>query len=118
MPCPPWVRRRAWAIARSSACSTADTMVRVWPNASWVVIMCALLDCGREPALVWVTAPLCIEGWRQTSHNPILDRLTNRAKSRFRPYFGDVWRGLVSLVLQYRGDTHCYAVSASYVGTP
>jgi len=36
----------------------------------------------------------------------------------FRPYFGDVLRGLVSLVLQYRGDTHCYAVSASYVGTP
>src|SRR5215813_6483591 len=36
----------------------------------------------------------------------------------FTPYFGDVWRGLVSPVLLCRGDTHCYAVSASYVGTP
>ena len=37
--------------------------------------------------------------------------------SGFRPYFGDVWRGLVSPVLLYRGDTHGYAVSASLVGT-
>src|SRR5256885_14879574 len=55
-------------------------MVRALPNASWVVITYALLDCGGEPALVWMTAPLCIAGWQQTSHNPIPDRLTNRAK--------------------------------------
>src|SRR5918911_363277 len=56
-------------------------MMRVWPNASWVVITYALLDCGREPALVWVTAPLCIERRQQTSHNPPPERLTNGAKS-------------------------------------
>src|SRR5215510_2423640 len=61
-------------------------MVRVWTNASWVVITCALHDYevvwrGREPTLVSMTEPLCIEGWQQTSHNPILDCLTNRAKS-------------------------------------
>jgi mRNA-degrading endonuclease toxin of MazEF toxin-antitoxin module len=41
-----------------------------------------------------------------------------RAKLRFTPYFGDVWRGLVSPVLQCPGATHCYAVSTSHVGPP
>src|SRR4030095_9854932 len=36
----------------------------------------------------------------------------------FTPYFGDVWRGLVSPVLLYRGDTHGYTVSASHEGMP
>src|SRR5215468_12694866 len=36
----------------------------------------------------------------------------------FTPSFGDVWRGLVSPVLQCQGDTHCYAVSTSHAGTP
>src|SRR5215510_224674 len=36
----------------------------------------------------------------------------------FLPYFGDVWRGLVSPVLLYRGDTHCYTESASHASTP
>jgi hypothetical protein len=39
-------------------------------------------------------------------------------KHRFTPYFGDVWRGLVSPVLLCRGDTHCSTVSASHAGTP
>jgi hypothetical protein len=37
---------------------------------------------------------------------------------RFTPSFGDVWRGLVSPALLYRGDTHGSAVSASHAGTP
>jgi len=31
----------------------------------------------------------------------------------FMPTFGDVWRDLVSPVLLYWGDTHCYAASVS-----
>src|ERR671931_1485534 len=53
-------------------------MVRALPNASWVVITCALLDCGREPALVWVTAPLCIAGWQQTSQNRAMQFTVDR----------------------------------------
>src|SRR5918912_276745 len=36
----------------------------------------------------------------------------------FTPYFGDVWSGLVSPVLLYRGDTHGYTVSASHADRP
>jgi hypothetical protein len=36
----------------------------------------------------------------------------------FTPPFGDVGRDLVYLAPLYRGDTHCYTVSASHAGMP
>jgi hypothetical protein len=67
------------------------------------------LEVKQESYFKWVGDQLWDETQQSDYESPSTSPRSTwiAAFTGFTPSFGDVWRGLVSPVLLYQGDTHC-----------